>query len=97
MLVALQFDPTISLGTIIQTLLGIVTLVATAFGVISQVRVQLGRFEQTLTQHAASIHQHSARMEKYEEQMSTVAGHLQRLIGRTEILDRFQRQQAPPY
>ncbi len=70
----------ITLGTILT----IVTLIsiAIAFG------RRFGNFETQLAAHGVNLVKHSERMDRYEEHYMTIAGQMQRIIGRIEEQDK---------
>lgn len=84
MFIALQFDPTISFGTVVEIGAIIITVVGLYYGVVGKLEL----FKQTLEQHAVQIADHTRRMEKNEDMFSQMAADFHRLMGRIEANDR---------
>jgi hypothetical protein len=91
MLVAVAFDPTVTLGNVIQIGSVIVIAVGAYYAVIGEIRIQLATFRQTLEYHASTLTNHSGRMtqhedrmERHEEKIGEVAERLQFLMGQAE-------------
>ena len=73
----IQFDWTISLGTAIQTITMVISLVAAWHAL----KARLIILEKSIEGHAVTLRDHSHRMDRYEERSLELVGDIQRVIG----------------
>lgn len=75
-----------------EVTLGNLAIVVTLIGIAIKIGQRLGALDSTVGQHAGVLNQHTARMDKHEERLTSIAGDLQRMIGRVEATqDRIDR------
>lgn len=86
-ILAITFDPTVTLGTVIQ----IGTMVVTVMVAVVKLLNQIGHLQSTLESHSRQLSEHDdeirALMSQGQQMMNTV----QRLIGRSEVAERANR------
>lgn len=64
--------------------LGSILTIITLIGIAISMGSKLGRFEETLKHHAATMADHAARLTSQESRMGDLVSSVQRLIGRME-------------
>jgi hypothetical protein len=64
--------------------LGNLAIVVTLIGIAIKIGQRLGALSTTVLQHATVLDRHAVRMDKHEERLTSIAGDLQRMIGRVE-------------
>lgn len=78
------FDPTITLGTIIQSATVAIAVIAAYYAI----KNKLEMFTGTMTAHAEALEKHSERLDKHEAKILDLVGGLQRVIGQSEMVFR---------
>lgn len=73
----MQFDPTISMGTVIQ----IAAMIALGIAGWYAFKAKIEVFENTLREHAKSMTGHASRLDTHETRILELVGNVQRLIG----------------
>lgn len=76
-----NIDPTITVGNLIELIGFTIGLVTTGIGVYIAVSKRLTVFESVLNNHAATLTNHSAKMEKQDDRFLVIIGDIQRLFG----------------
>lgn len=85
-ILALSFDPTVTLGTLLS-MLGIVAAIAgAAWRVSSKVNTDLVGFQQAMIAHTRLLEEHAKRIDKQDGMILDVIRSLERLMGRLEVM-----------
>jgi hypothetical protein len=85
-MLALSFDPTVTLGTVLS-MLGIVAAIAgAAWRVSSKVNADLVGFQQAMLAHTKLLEEHAKRIDKQDGMILDVIRSLERLMGRLEAM-----------
>ncbi len=86
-LIAVVFDPTITLGTLIQ----IITMVGTVVIAVIKLMDRIGGLQRTLESHGERIAEHDDEIKALMQQGQQMMNTVQRLIGRSEAAVRAPR------
>lgn len=84
LLATVTFDPTVTLGTVIQSATVAIAIIAAYHAI----RNKLDMFTSTMTSHAEALEKHSERLDRHEEKILDLVGGLQRVIGQSEMVFR---------
>ncbi len=68
--------------------LGTLLTIATLIGIAISFGRRFGSLEAQLASHGTNLVKHAERMDRYEEHYMTIAGQMQRIIGRIEEQDK---------
>lgn len=75
-----------------EVTLGNLAIVVTLIGIAVRFGFRVGMMENRLNEHAKTMIRHTERLDKYEERLVDITGHVQRLIGRLEATqDRIEK------
>ena len=88
----MQFDWTVSLGTVLSALVIVSGTWAAASRLYSLVDKRLAMFQERLGAHSSTLEVHAEKMEKQDDMLLKISQDLHRLIGRMEILSDLKRQ-----
>ena len=86
-LLAVVFDPTITLGTVLQ----MATMVITVIIAVVKLLERIGNLQTTLEHHGARLEEHDEAIKALMVQGQQMMGTVQRLIGRSEVAERANR------
>ncbi len=78
----MTFDPTITLGSVIQS----ITLIVALIGAYYAMRGRFDIFTLMIGAHTESLTKHATRLDRHEERIIELVSGLQRVIGQSDIV-----------
>lgn len=82
----MTFSWEINLGQIIQAVMLLFGAWGAVLRIYHMLDKRMDKFEGNIAHHATTLGDHASRMSRYENQITTLVGDMQRIIGRMEIL-----------